>query len=116
MGNLFEMFRPEKRCPAISPKDAKDLLAADKSVLLIDVRTPQEYAEVRIPGSILAPLDILSLKIQDIAPSKDTKLIVYCRSGARATSACTQLAHLGYTNVSNLGGIMTWPYETVSGR
>ncbi len=116
MGNLFEMFRPEKRCPAIAPKDAKDILAADKSVLLIDVRNPQEYAESHIPGSVLVPLDILSVKIQDFAPSKDSKLIVYCRSGARATSACTLLAHLGYTNVSNLGGIMTWPYETVSGR
>lgn len=116
MGNLFEMFRPEKRCPAISPSDAKALLASDKSVLLIDVRTPQEYTEVRIPGSILAPLDNLPAKIEGIAPAKDTKLIVYCRSGARAASACTQFAHLGYTNVSNLGGIMSWPYETVSGR
>ncbi len=91
-------------------------METDKSILLIDVRTPEEYREVHIPHSISVPLDNLKTKIEKVSPNKETELFIYCRSGARASTACTELVKMGYTNVHNLGGIMSWPFETERGK
>jgi len=61
-------------------------------------------------------LNNIGSRIEKVAPDKDTALILYCQSGARSSSACNELVKMGYTNISNLGGIMSWPYETVRGR
>jgi len=100
----------------ITPEDARARLKADKSVILLDVRTPAEYAQIHIKNSKLLPLDQLQSKISTLAKDMDTELIVHCHSGARASSACNLLSKMGYTNVSNLGGIISWPYETESGQ
>lgn len=99
----------------IDPREAKRRLAADKNILLLDVRTPEEYREVHIPGSTSLPLDHLESDISKVAGDPDTEIIVYCLSGARAASACRRLAAMGYTNVSNLGGIRDWNYEIEKG-
>lgn len=75
--------------------------------LLLDVRTPQEYQEGRIPGSQNIPLQTI-VQIHEIAEQKDTPLFVYCRSGARSRQAASLLQNMGYTNVSNIGGIATY--------
>ena len=40
-------------------------------------------------------------------------MLVYCRSGKRSQAGSAALAALGYTDICNIGGIMTWPYEIV---
>lgn len=99
---------------SISPKEVKDSMDNDKSIVLIDVRTPNEYISEHITKSISLPLNNINSGIQKIASDKDTILVIYCQSGARASSACKELVKMGYTNIRNLGGIMSWPYETVS--
>ena len=74
------------------------------SALLLDVRTPQEYLEGRIPGSKNVPLQAID-KVASVADNKDTPLFVYCRSGARSQQAATLLQHMGYSKVTNIGGI-----------
>ena len=98
----------------ISASDAKNRLAQGNKVVLLDVRTPQEYAEIRIPSSLLIPVDKLSANVAKVIPNKDAEIIVYCRSGMRAKTALAQLKSMGYANVKNLGGIIDWPYETSS--
>jgi rhodanese-related sulfurtransferase len=105
------MFGFFKSGNSISPKEAKERLASGEKVFLIDVRTPEEYKEGHIPKSILVPLDSLRGKIEKAVPQKDSEIIVYCRSGARAGTGQSELIKMGYTNVKNLGGIMSWPYE-----
>jgi phage shock protein E len=100
----------------ISPSEAKERLSADKNVLLLDVRTPEEYREVHIPNSISLPLNQLKPGISKIANDKGREIIVYCLSGMRAAKACSQLASMGYTNVSNMGGIQSWKYKTERGN
>ena len=75
--------------------------------MLLDVRTPQEYREGHIPGSINVPLQSLSTADQ-IPAGKDTLLFVYCYSGARSAQAVKALAQMGYINVKNIGGIAAY--------
>ncbi len=91
---------------------AKKELETDKSIALVDVRTRQEYNNGHIPDSILMPLNNLADSVEEKIPEKDRKIFVYCASGARSSSAVRILDKMGYTNVYNLGGITSWPYET----
>ncbi len=92
---------------SMSMPEAEKELAKDKSVYLIDVRSKEEYRDGHIPGSLHLPLDLIS-NIGRLVPEKDARLFVYCLSGGRSRLACTQLARLGYSDVTNIGGIMQW--------
>ena len=72
--------------------------------VLLDVRTPQEYQEGHIPGSVNAPLQSLGGEGR-LPAGKEVPLFVYCHSGARSRQAAGLLARMGYTNVKNIGGI-----------
>ena len=87
----------------------------NESFTLVDVRTESEYRSQRIDGAILIPVDQIESQAPSKLPDKEAKIVVYCRSGARSSVAARKLVTLGYTNVYDLGGIMNWPYETVSG-
>ena len=64
------------------------------------------------PGSLLLPLDDINAEsAARVLPDKNALTYVYCRSGVRSTAACEKLEALGYTNLYNLGGLTTWPYE-----
>ncbi len=75
--------------------------------ILLDVRTPQEYGEGHIPGSVNVPLQSLGGP-GALPAAKDAPLFVHCHSGARSRQAVGQLARLGYTNVKNIGGIAAY--------
>ncbi len=72
--------------------------------VLLDVRTDEEYAEGRIPGSRNIALHELS-KVKSAVPDSGTPLFVYCFSGARSRQAVSGLRRMGYTHVTDLGGI-----------
>jgi len=114
--NMFNLLFEKFNANSISASEAKKRLAESKDVVLLDVRTMQEYKSIRIGGSVLVPLDSISTKISKVVSDKDVEIIVYCHSGARAKAALGLLNKMGYTNVKNLGGISSWPYETVSGN
>ena len=101
----------------ISPKAARELLASGKEVLLLDVRTLEEFVAGRIAGSVLLPYDQITAASAAalIGPNKERTVIVYCRSGRRSEIAAATLASLGYRKVLDLGGIGSWPYGTIKG-
>ena len=72
--------------------------------ILLDVRTPQEYAGGHIPESLNIPLQELH-RAADVVNQKDTPLFVHCLSGGRSRQAEAVLKQIGYTNVTNIGGI-----------
>jgi rhodanese-related sulfurtransferase len=96
----------------ISPDGARSLLQKDSAAVLLDVRTPEEYAAGRIPGSRLLPLDEIKARAGELPADQSVPLIVYCRTGRRSAEAAAILLELGYTEVFDLGGIVNWPYET----
>ena len=78
-----------------------------EGAVLLDVRTPQEYQEGHIPGSKNVPLQTID-KVDSIVENKDTVLYVYCHSGARSRQAASLLQYMGYSNVTNIGGITAY--------
>lgn len=81
---------------------------------LIDVRTPQEYAQGHIPGAVNIPIESLPQALSQIDKSKP--VAVYCATGARSLNAKQFLAAQGYQTVINLQqGIVAWDGPTVSG-
>ena len=92
----------------ISYMYAKELII-NNGAKMIDVRTSDEYNEDHIEGAMLLPVDDISEeKALNVIGSKDTYVIVYCKSGARSKSAADKLISLGYKNVYNLGSINNW--------
>lgn len=113
---LYFMTRPEKQEEAaaltISPADYH---AEQEKYFLLDVRTPEEYAEKRIPGGVLIPVtpeDEFRKRVAERIPDKKTRVAVYCRSGRRSGIAVGLMREMGYAGAVNLGGINDWPYET----
>ena len=75
--------------------------------VLVDVRTPEEYRDGHVPGSVNVPLQ----QIEDIeleVAEKNTPLYIYCRSGARSRQATALLIEMGYEDVHNIGGILNY--------
>lgn len=84
-------------------------IQSDDSVVIIDVRTPQEFSEGHFPNSLL--IDIYSptfpKKISELDKSKD--YYIYCRSGSRSFHAGTFMLSQGFTSVQHLeDGIISW--------
>ncbi|GAB6156675.1 rhodanese-like domain-containing protein [Desulfosporosinus burensis] len=100
----------------IDPAEAKKRLDKEKGIILLDVRTREEYIENHIPKSTLIPLNVLRMEASKKLPDKQATIFLYCRSGNRSRTAGKMLLKQGYTNVFDLGGIIRWPYKTVSGK
>ncbi|HHU84700.1 MAG TPA: rhodanese-like domain-containing protein [Clostridiales bacterium] len=101
---FFDFFRKSDINQAV-----KDFQNTDGAVLL-DVRTTEEYSKGHIPESKNIPLHIIST-VEFEVENKDTPLFLYCRSGGRSGQAASQLKGMGYTNVKNIGGIMSYSGE-----
>ena len=83
--------------------------------IILDVRTPEEFADKHIPGAINIPNETIGTQKIPQLPDKEQLILVYCRSGNRSKQASEKLVALGYTNIVEFGGINDWPGEVVSG-
>ena len=92
----------------ISQEEAASLMKTESDYIILDVRTPAEFAQDHIPNAI----NIAVADITDVPPAelsdKDQLIMVYCRSGNRSKVAAQRLADMGYSNVVEFGGINTW--------
>ena len=88
--------------------------AQSAGAILVDVRTPAEYAAAHLTGAANVPLDQLSQVSQTW--DKNRAVVVYCATGARSALAATSLAALGFRKVYNLTkGIVSWDGNVVQG-
>lgn len=97
----MSLFRFMQTQPSIS-EGLKQFHAVPGAVLL-DVRSPEEYADGHLPGSVNLPLN----RLASISVDKDTPLFIYCLSGARSARACGWLNKNGYT-AENIGGLVSY--------
>ena len=97
----------------ITPAEAKELMDT-QTVIVLDVRTQEEYDGGHIKDAVLLDSGDVSVKAATVIPDKDATILVYCRSGNRSAAASKQLIEMGYTKVMDFGGIMDWPYEVVT--
>ena len=91
---------------SIAPKQAITLLENDDNVTLLDVRTPQEFKSRHLRDATLIPLGKLENHLNKLAPFKNTKILVYCRSGNRSVAASRILEKHGFTPVNIKEGII----------
>lgn len=79
--------------------------------VILDVRSPEEWAQIHIPGSLNIPHDEVENHIDEL--KKYQKIFIHCRSGGRAQRAFATLKGKGLTNLYCLGdtGIMAWMDE-----
>lgn len=78
-------------------------------VMLVDVRTPREYAAKHAPGAKLVPFDELEARYKTEIPETMEKVFVYCAGGERSRLACDFLSRQGYTNLYNVqDGMQGW--------
>ena len=105
---MFHPFSIFSDNTAVSADEVKRTIDAKETTLIIDVRTPQEYAQGHIQGSQLVPLQEIAQKVGSLG-KKDQKMYVYCRSGARSAQAIAFLRQQGFTDVHNMsGGLISW--------
>ena len=99
----------------IDMDEAITMMEEESGYIILDVRTPEEFADKHIPGAINIPNETISTEEIPELPNKDQLILVYCRSGNRSKQASEKLVALGYTNIVEFGGINDWPGETVTG-
>lgn len=95
----------------ITAEQAKARMDSADPVVIVDVRTPEEFATGHVPGAINVPNEEILDQMPEQLPDADAEILVYCRSGRRSKEAANKLIEMGYTNVYDFGGIIDWPYN-----
>lgn len=91
----------------ISAREAKSLLEKNKNIYLLDVRTPQEYSQGRLAGSVLIPIGEFERRFSEVPKSRT--IVVYCAVGSRSKPVANFLTQQGYKDVYNMtDGIVGW--------
>ena len=98
----------------ITMEEAVAMMGEESGYIVLDVRTAEEFAEKHIPGAINVPNEEIGTAEIPELPDKAQLILVYCRSGNRSKQAAAKLAALGYTNITEFGGINSWPGEIVT--
>lgn len=101
--NLKTLFGFGQPTPRTSAAPAAPAVPAD--AVLIDVRSPGEFASGHVEGSINVPLGELPHRIAKVAPDKAVPILLCCASGARSGAALQFLQGMGYTAARNAGGV-----------
>ena len=104
MAVVTQVWAAEKN---ISAREARTLLDTNNNVYLLDVRTPQEYSQGRLAGSVLIPIGEFERRIREVPKNKT--IVVYCAVGSRSKPVAGFLAQQGYKDVYNMtDGIVGW--------
>ncbi len=107
----------------ISPKEAFDILSHDLNAMIIDVRTPEEWAG-GIPDSanlklvtISSNLDEFGQNLQDVLQNTSGKALFICKGGARSATAAAIAEKLGYDDCYNItGGFSDWQHSNLPSK
>ena len=93
---------------SIAQEDALRIMNSGQNVVVLDVRTPEEYEKKHIPGAVLLPIDEIKKGNLSLLPDKNKIILVHCWTGRRAEDAAAILVNRGYKYVYNFGGLVDW--------
>ncbi len=100
---------------SLTPEEAKEMME-NEDVIVVDVRTEEEFRQGHIEGAILIPDYDLDKLAAEKLPDKEATILLYCRSGNRSQLSAHLLNGMGYQNVYDFGGIIDWRYGEVQGE
>lgn len=96
----------------VSASEAYQIIQEYRDLLILDVRTEEEYRQGHIPGAVLAPAEELSARINEFTAYSNKPVLVYCASGGRSPDAVRVLLSHHFTQVYHLyAGISAWVYD-----
>lgn len=106
-------FQQPKRDGMITPAEVQEKIAADSTIVLLDVRTPSEWesATGHLRGAILIPVQELGARVAELDAYKGRPLIAYCRTQNRSAHAAEFLRERGFDVSVMAGGITRWNSE-----
>jgi rhodanese-related sulfurtransferase len=97
----------KQEAAGVSPLSPEQLLSEPPAhALILDVRTPEEYANGHVPGARNIPYDQLPDRLGELGDDRDRNVVVYCESGRRAGMAESALLAAGFTSLHHLEGDM----------
>ncbi len=103
--------------PSVDVEEVKKAIDQQEQLVVLDVRTPDEYARGHIEGSINLPVSDIAATYKTVLSDKEQRLFVYCLSGSRSAVAVQELQKLGYIHVFDMkSGLLAWRakgYKTV---
>lgn len=97
----------------ITQEDAKKMMDSEKDFIILDVRTPEEFASGHIKDAVNIPNETIFDKESTELTDKSQLILLYCRSGRRSKEAAKKLAKIGYTNIKEFGGIIDWKWDII---
>lgn len=98
----------------VSAEEAYKLINDDSELIILDVRTKEEYDNGHIPGAKLFPVQILSTKLAELDKYKDKPVLVYCASGGRSPRAVDTLANNDFENIYHISrGMSSWRHNVI---
>lgn len=98
----------------ISPSEVKQWLDIKKDFALLDVRSPAEHQQQRLPGSLLIPLGALRARLGELP--RDKEIVTFCKVSLRGYEAAKILQGAGFQKVRVMdGGVAVWPFEKLQG-
>ena len=96
----------------VTPMEVKHMLDEGRDFVFLDVRSPAEHDQVRLPHSMLVPLGALRGRLDELP--KDKEIVTFCKISLRGYEAALILKAAGFDKVRVMdGGIATWPYEKI---
>ncbi len=102
---LFFIIFSLYSCTKFGPEHEKAWELIDKGALLIDVRTKEEFRGGHLASALNIEYENIAQISQAIGQDKNRSVVLYCRSGNRASVVLSELSKLGYNNIYNAGGL-----------
>jgi rhodanese-related sulfurtransferase len=107
------LTQPVNNPSLIAPAEVEKLVRHDNGVVLLDVRTLEEFdgETGHLPRAILIPVEHLTLRISELEQLKSRTIVAYCRTGHRSATATEILQRHGFAALNMEGGIARWLAE-----
>lgn len=107
--NKSESPEVENGAINVSIDEAKELIENEDDLVILDVRTKEEFDGAHIEGAVQIPVDELEARLVEIEEYKDAPMLVYCRSGNRSSVAVEILLENNFTEIYHMSdGFMNW--------
>lgn len=98
----------------VNGEEAYKLINEDKELIILDVRSKEEYDNGHIPGAKLLPVQVLSMRIDELDEYIDKPILIYCATGGRSPRAVGTLVENDFDNIYHLNrGISSWRHNLV---